>query len=191
MGRITIREWYDRLPELRVTTPATPDELKIAARRLFRFATKQTFKGSVEITSGNRYTWIRRGTMYVNPADGWGGLARSLSWWVRPGTNRENAKLQIRLRKEIIKRGWLNGALKERKQTIKPRKSPIDPDQKKLDTARAALTRWQAKLKRAQTGVLQTSRKVKYYEKKLAARREAILRQPAIVRTGRPVQFTE
>ena len=38
-----------------------------AARKLYRKAMGKEWRGEVKLTSGNRYTWIRRGVFYVNP----------------------------------------------------------------------------------------------------------------------------
>ena len=38
-----------------------------AARKLYRKAMGREWCGEFKLTSGNRYTWIRRGVFYVNP----------------------------------------------------------------------------------------------------------------------------
>src|SRR5688500_10089818 len=45
----------------------SPEESLIAAKKLYRHAFGRAFPGKVELASGNRYTWVRRGVLYVNP----------------------------------------------------------------------------------------------------------------------------
>lgn len=64
--------WDGRAPVLSPT-----DSIK-AAKRLYRSEMKRKWSGPVELTSGNRHTWIRGRTLYVNPDErrwnGKGGL---------------------------------------------------------------------------------------------------------------------
>jgi hypothetical protein len=65
----------------------TPQEAISAAKRLYRLAMKRPFRGKVELTSGNRQTWMRCGVLYVNPDEqdrwrgggGWHELVHSMS----------------------------------------------------------------------------------------------------------------
>jgi hypothetical protein len=45
----------------------TPQEAMAGARRLYRLVFKKPFKGEIKLTSGRRYTFIRRGVMYRTP----------------------------------------------------------------------------------------------------------------------------
>ena len=120
MSKITRKTWYERV---NATWPVfvpkpTPEEAIRGARKLYRFAFGKPFTGTVRITTGNRYTWIRRGVMYVNAADGWDGrrgIVHLLSHYahsrLNPGAGDHtgaHARLEIRMIKEVLKRGWLN-----------------------------------------------------------------------------------
>lgn len=133
---VNIRQWYDRanavwpavIPEL------TPDEALRAARRLWRFATGKTWRGPVERVASSRwYTWVRRGVLYVNHnkvefvpghgmVGGWRTFVHDLGHCVdfRTGKRRQagrphskqHARLEARIAKEVIRRGWLDGRLR-------------------------------------------------------------------------------
>lgn len=134
---VTIREWYDRanavwpedVPDLSV------EEAMRAARRLWRFGAGRTWTGKVEpVRSRNQYTWVRRGVLYVNhnkiewvpghgDVGGWRSfvhdLGHCIDWWTgcrrRAGRphSKQHARLEARMAKEVIKRGWLDGKLRK------------------------------------------------------------------------------
>src|SRR6266446_3256191 len=81
MSRITRKEWYARVNAAWPATvpPLTAEEAGRAARKLFRFATGETWRGAVKVTSGNRYSWERWGVLTVNPGAGWKQLIHLLS----------------------------------------------------------------------------------------------------------------
>jgi len=64
--------WKGRAPVL------SPEDSVKAALRLYRSEMKRPWTGDVKLVSGNRYTWIRGNTLYVNPDqrlwNGHGGL---------------------------------------------------------------------------------------------------------------------
>lgn len=133
---VTIREWYERansvwpdeIPELTM-----PEAIR-AARRLWRYATGKTWGGKVEpVTARNQYTWFRYNTLYVNnnkieyvPGHGKIGgwrtfvhdLGHCIDYWTgnrrkagRPHS-KQHARLEARLAKQVIRRGWLEGKLR-------------------------------------------------------------------------------
>lgn len=138
---VTIREWYERansvwpedLPELTM-----PEALR-AARKLWRYATGESFRGKVEpVARRNQYTWVRHGTLYVNhnkfewvrghgEIGGWRTFVHDLGHCIdyRTGARREagrphskqHARLEARLAKQVIRRGWLDGRLKDPART--------------------------------------------------------------------------
>lgn len=69
-------QWPDIVPAL------TGDEAITAAKRLYRFAMKKSWKGKWALTSGRRYTHPRRGVFYVNPGrkPGWGDPKLDSGW---------------------------------------------------------------------------------------------------------------
>jgi hypothetical protein len=105
--------WPDPLP------PLTAHEAERAARRLWRYAMGETYTGKVHIGSGNRYNWYRNGVLTVNPSRGWKNLIHELShyfWYdANPGErphSKHHARFEIKLTKEALRRGWLDGKLK-------------------------------------------------------------------------------
>lgn len=183
MSKITIREWYGRV---NATWPAGPlpipteREAAAAARRLYRYALGKTWTGSVEITSGRRYTWVRRGVLVVNPnrqehqGSGWVSLVHDLSHMFHHRLSSErphggtHARLEIRLIKQVLKRGWLHGALRAHVVLAEPAPQ-ADPRIAKLRNIEAKTKRWTTKLKRAQTALKKLARQERYYRRVLSA----------------------
>lgn len=164
MSRVTRREWYERvnaawpaqMPEL------TAEEAIRAGRKLYRFALKRTFKGPVRVTSGNRYTWVRRGQMIVNPDQGWKGLVHLLSHYCENGPHGgAHARMELRMIREVLRRGWLNGALK------RPNKPPIVRDLRVERYARVLnrITTWEGKRLRAERALKRLVQQRRYYER--------------------------
>jgi len=124
MGKVTIREWYRRVNDTWLEAGfgdagiprPTPEEAIAGARKLYRWAFGVAFDGEVKLTSGNRYTWIRRGVMAVNPNswDGERGIVHLLSHYAHDKLNRHarphsaaHARVEIAMIRQVIKRGWL------------------------------------------------------------------------------------
>jgi len=156
-------EWPDSLPTL------TAEEAIRAARRLYRFAMKETFRGKVIATSGNRYTWAYRGTIRVNPDRGWRELVHHLSHlfdsWLSPATKPHastHARLEMKLIKEVKRRGWLDGKL-TRPALRKAAKADVGT--KKLAHAKVMLKRAETRCKRADTILKKWRSKVRRAEK--------------------------
>src|SRR5215472_8170063 len=59
--------------------PLSEQEAVAAARKLWRHEYGKTLTARVQITSGNRNNWLRRGVLYVNPDGGWWNLIHDLS----------------------------------------------------------------------------------------------------------------
>ena len=171
MSKVTRAEWYERVNAAWPTGPLprlTAEEAIRAGRRLYRFRMKRTFRGPVKVTSGNRYTWIRRGEMLVNPGHGWHGLVHLLSHYCHsrrhPEENPhggEHARCEIRMIKEVIRRGWLDGRLKS-----EPKPEPPKPTaDTKLAGLRAREKRWITRSKRAATALKKIRRSIKRLER--------------------------
>lgn len=163
---MTRREWYERVNAAWPATipPLEPDEALRAARKLYRFATRRTWRGPVKLTSGRRYTWIRRGVFLVNAEAGWHSLVHLVSHLALPEHGRRHARLELRMIKEVIRRGWLTGALRQ-----PVREAPPPPDRKLLRYRRIAeLERaWQRRAKLAATKVRTYRRRRQAYERRL------------------------
>lgn len=174
MSKVTRLEWYERVnaawPEIMPTMPA--DEQVAIARRMYRFVMGETWTGPVILTSGNRYTWIRRGTLYVNPEqpiNGRRGLVHLLSHYFDNRLNRDtaphassHARLELRMVKEIVKRGYLSGSLRK---IEKPVQSKTDQKLVKYGHILASIERWERKQKRTENALKKLRRQAKYYER--------------------------
>ncbi len=182
---VTRAEWYERVnaawPEH--VPVLTADEAVKAARKLYRFVTRRTWTGEVKLTSGARYSDIRHGVMYVNPTGhtgsdarhhGWKALVHDLSHdlfhriyeYDVKGHGGEHARLELRMIKEVVKRGWLDGALS--KETPKP-EAPVDARVIKLRRIEERIARWRAKQRRAENALKKLHRQERYYSNQLAA----------------------
>lgn len=164
-------QWPEVVPEL------TGPEAIAAGKRLYRAFSKhkRPWRGKWALTSGNRFTWPRGSTFYVNPArtgsgleTGWRDLVHMMSHYLHRElfpTRRPHDPRHHFLEKEmvayIIKAGWLDGRLK-----AKPSKARPKPD--RLALTLAAEKRWTTKLRRAQTAL-----------KKLTRQRARLARQSA------------
>lgn len=162
MGRVTRKEWYRRVNEAwpKPLPQLTEEEAARAARRLYRFVRKTKFAGKVLPTSGNRFTDIRYGDMYVNAERGWDSLVHELSHeLINAPHGGEHARLELRMIKEVLKRGWLSGTLKrEPKQ-----EAVVDVRRVRAERVAASIARWEKKLARAETALKKLRRKARYY----------------------------
>lgn len=165
MSRVTRREWYRRvnaawpqpLPAL------TAGEAVRALRRLYRFAFKRTLQAQVKVTSGRRETQRRHLVWYVNPAQGWSDLVHVLSHYAeRSGHNGRHARMELRMIREVVRRGWLDGRLRD-PVTVTP---PRDRVAERAVRAQAGLERWERKQRFAARKVSAYRRRVRYYERK-------------------------
>lgn len=166
--RITRREWYERVNAAwpRPLPALTAEEAVRASRRLYRYGTKKTWRGDVRVTSGRNLGGIYGGTMLVNPSLGWEHLVHYLSHDVeRSGHGARHARMELRMIKEVVKRGWLEGKLKV---TPKPALAPRDLKAERAARLLGRATRWEAKRKRAETALKKIRRQLRYYERQAA-----------------------
>lgn len=161
--------WPAKIPEL------TAPEAVRAAKRLWRFSMGTTFDGKVEVTSGNRRTYSRFVTgssesrrydgnvrvLFVNPEQGWRDFIHDLSHHFHHMANplerphsAFHAKFEARLVREVIRRGWLDGKLKDAP------KAPVSKEDARkakravmLARAEARMVAWERKRKRAETAI--------------------------------------
>lgn len=163
MSRVTIRKWYERVNSTwpAEVPPLTKDEAIRAAKKLYRFVRHETFRGTVTVTSGRNYSRAARYSIVVNPDRGWRDLIHDLSHWLcRDRHGGSHARVERRMIKEVLKRGWLEGNLKSTPKAI------VRPVEKRYSNAVNNLKRWRSKLKRAETAIKKLERRVKYYEGK-------------------------
>jgi len=176
--------WPDTVPV------PTPQEALAGARRLVRLALKlgppnvvpwrTKFGGKFELTSGNRFTWTRRGVFYVNPdkpewgvGRGWQTMCHDIAHWAhrrlyggKPHTA-QHAFIERKLAEYVVSNGWLDGKLK-RPEKPTPKPSTIDKQRDRLAATEASIKRWLTKERRAKTALRKLAIRKRYYERTLA-----------------------
>lgn len=168
MAGVTIKKWYERVNAVWPTPvpPLTEEEARRAAKRLWRWGLGVALQLPIEITSGRRYTWTYQGTLRVNASGGWDRFIHDMSHllWRRanPGARpheKGHAKFELAMRKEVLKRGWLDGVLKKDEPEPEPPPSKLDERRLKHERTCAAIERWEKKLLRAQKALVKLRRK--------------------------------
>lgn len=146
--------WPPNLP------PLSHGEAVLAARRLYRFGfslfdIKRNFKGKVHVGSGNRYNWVARGVLTVNPSRGWHHLVHDLSHYVHGRATSERAHrdghawVEKQMIEYVLRSGWLDGKLK-RPELVK---QPANRKLKNFQRVCERLKKWESRLRRAQTAL--------------------------------------
>lgn len=174
---IARREWYERTestwPE--VLPPLSGEEAIRAARKLYRFVRGKKLPTPCVETHGRRYSGFgiqrslgtfgepRRRVLLVNAERGWKNLVHELSHQFGGAHSKEHARLEARMIREVLKRGWLDGRLKSEPA---PEPTAGDRDMKRLEQIDAGIQRWERKAKRAETALRKLRRRRKYYETK-------------------------
>lgn len=152
MAHITRKEWYRRVNAAWPSGPLPdlePQEALEAARRLYRYVRgrKRTIPPA-RLTSGNRGTSIRGGAIHVNPTQGWERLVHSLSHGLLSAPHGgEHARLERRMILEVVRRGWLEGKLRQELEArrelaarrAKPAPTPQDLRARKIATCEAQI----------------------------------------------------
>ena len=163
--------WPDKVPAL------TPPEAERAARRLWRFAMGETLRLPIVQTTGNRFTWTHRGTLRVNATAGWRRFVHDLSHLFvsrcNPGErphSKFHARFEAKLIREVIRRGWLDGKLRDKPKAavVQPVAGPNDKRLAMLARIDANAERWQRKADRARRALAKLQRRRRYYERAIA-----------------------
>jgi hypothetical protein len=174
----TIKEWYQKTNDAwpKEIPPLTFEAGSNAAQRLHRFVTGENWVGTFIETSGNRYSsYPRRGRYPINTETGWHRLIHDIShyhWRRHVGIGQKphakgHARFELKLVKEVVKRGWLTPSSPSEPVVIDPAVVKRAEALKKQERIAAAIRRWNAKLKRAETALKKLNRKEKYYASKL------------------------
>jgi len=180
---------YDNVNAVWPDDPARPtgQEALAGARKLVKLALSLGRDGTnginyrygrgyeFKLTSGNRYTWTRRGVFYVNPAqhqwgvgNGWQTIVHNIAHWagrkLYPGAkphDHRTAFIERKLAEHVVNSGWLDGKLKR-----EPKPKP-EIDRVALRAARveASIKRWESKRKRADNALKKLRRQQRYYAK--------------------------
>lgn len=139
----------------------SPEESLLAAQKLYRHAMGKPWHGKWEIVGGNRHTWVRRGTFYVNPNRPWGerglrGIIHMVAHWCHRRLHPEDKphsirqmRLEAKLTKYAIAGRWHEGALKEKAKPL-PKKPSRAERVKKLQLAQVRMRRYRTEYERAQ-----------------------------------------
>ncbi len=165
MSKLPKREWYRRVNE---TWPETVPELTEieavrAAKKLYRFATRRTFFGKIDVASGNRRNYGNAFEMRINPSRGWKNMVHELSHELYFGPHGgEHARGERRMIREVLTRSWLNGALKDKP---KPEKPAVPPRERKYQSIVKRLESWQRKQRRAENACKKLARQMKRMER--------------------------
>jgi hypothetical protein len=131
--------WDERVNGLWSGQPVlSPEESLAAAKKLYRHAMGKSWKGKWELTSGNRRTWARYGTFYVNPDErtwtnrGLREIVHSISHYCHRRLHPNDAphsirqmRLEAKLTKFALDRKWHEGTLKK-PEKVAP--EPVKPD---------------------------------------------------------------
>lgn len=154
----------------------SPQESIAAARKLYRHAMGKSWPGKIELTSGNRYTWARRGVLYVNPdkrerqARGLRALIHDISHLcharLHPGDSSHSprqARLEGRLVTFALRRGFTEGALKREPPAPKPKPDIVQQRHARMVSRR---DKWARELERAKRRLAKAEREVREYERR-------------------------
>jgi hypothetical protein len=156
------------------TTIPTEQEAISGAKRLYRKAMSQPWRGSVKITSGNRYTRIRGRVLFVNPnqKDGtergsWEKIVHSISHYAHRRLNPNDAPHSSRqayierdLTDYVLTQGWLDGKLK-RHEKPKEDKDVVSIRYQRILAREAS---WEKKLNRAKNALVKVRKESRAYQ---------------------------
>ncbi|MEJ7831314.1 MAG: hypothetical protein WKF79_00225 [Nocardioides sp.] len=176
--RLVNERWDGQEPVL------SPDDSIKAAKRIFRQAMGRAWVGPVRLTSGNRYTWVRRGTLIVNPdmpqreCRGLRAMIHDLSHYAHSRLNpseaphsRKQAQLEGRLVTYALKSGFAEGRVRALGPAPQPKPEPVAKpavDKVAVKHARMAKRRdsYRAQVERFSRLLAKAEREVRDYERR-------------------------
>lgn len=164
-------QWERRYHEVNASWPAdlpslTGQEAISAAKRLYRLAMKKAFRGPWALTSGNRYSYPRGGTFYVNADRGWHHLVHDLSHHchrrLHPNADPHgpgHSFIEREMIQHVVSSGWLAGTLR--------REERPKADIRDVRYARivARIEAWERKERRAKSALAKLRRTKAYYDR--------------------------
>lgn len=101
----------------------------------------------------------RRGSaFYVNPQKGWREFLRELAWNLDP---LDYQRLEYKLARQVLKRGWLGGTLKPEPKSEPERNLQRD----RYERVVKRIVVWERKERRAKNAIRKLRKKKRYYEK--------------------------
>lgn len=161
----------------------SPEESVKAAKRLYRHAMGRPFKGEVQLTSGRRYTWVRRGVLFVNPdmrqarVRGLRAIIHDMSHYAHsrlhpsdaPHSARQ-ARLEGKLVSYAIRSGFLEGRLAPKAKPEQPAAAEPAPKPDKVQQRYARMIsrrdKWARELERAKRLLAKAQAEVRAYERR-------------------------
>lgn len=168
----------------------SPEDSAAAAKRLYRHAMGRAWTGPVKLTSGRRYTWVRRGVLIVNPdmpqfrIRGLRAMIHDLSHYAHSRLHpsdaphsRRQAQLEGKLVTYAINAGWLDGAVRKLGPAPKPKappepKPPVDKVVQKHARMVARRDKYRAELARVERLLKKAEREVRDYQRRHKGRVE-------------------
>ena len=178
---------WDRLVNERwggVQPVLSPEDSIKAAKRLFRHAMGREWAGPVRLTSGRRYTWVRRGVLVVNPdmpqraCRGLRAMIHDLSHYAHSRLHpsdaphsRRQAQLEGKLVTYALNAGWLNGEVRRIGPAPQPKaepapKPPVDKVVVKHARMVARRDKYRAELARYERLLAKAEREVRDYQRR-------------------------
>lgn len=178
---VAAKEWYRRVNAIwpAKVPPLTFEQGANAAQRLHRFVTGANYVGTFVETSGRRYSsYPRRGRYPINAQLGWKRLIHDISHYLysyhlapddRPHA-KGHARLEMKLAKEVIRRGWLKPAPEKPVETRAQRRTH------RIAHVEAGIERWNRKQRRALNALKKLRRKLNYLRRVNDADRQGGMR---------------
>lgn len=138
-------------------------------KAMWKKATGRKLTAKIRFGTGNRYTWIRRGVLTVNPSAGWKEINHDFTHCIERRTtgdaHSDKHLERERYGAEMIRKRFLM----EGPQPEKPKPTTLDLQQKRAASVETRIVTWERKAKRAQTALSKLRKQKRYYEKTLSA----------------------
>lgn len=183
-NRLVNERWDGQQPVL------SPEDSIKAAKRLYHHAMGRAWTGSVRLTSGRRYTWIKRGVLIVNPnmiqrdCRGLRAMIHDISHYAHSRLHpsdaphsRRQAQLEGKLVTYAIKSGFAEGRVRRLGPEPQPKPEPAPKpavDKVAVKHARMVARRdkYRAELARLTRLLKKAEREVKDYQRRHKGRVE-------------------
>jgi len=140
-------------------TVPTRAEVERAIKKLYRFGLGTRFDGTIKFSRGDTWSYQHGEDpdIFVGTRCSWSDVVMMMSRIVACIYYREQAlpgegkldKMELKLVREVIKRGWMGGKLADIVVTRTPEQAAIERYEAKVKALNKRLAAWQAKHKRA------------------------------------------
>lgn len=133
-------------------------------RAMYKKATGRKLKVKIRFGTGNRYTWIRRGVLTINPSSGWKEINHDFTHCIeRRTTGDAHSDTHLELERhgaELIRKRFLT----EGKPPEKVKPTTRELQQKRAASVERRITLWEAKLRRSQNALVKLRKQKRYYD---------------------------